>query len=56
MVFIDISDNPEKGRKFGIKAIPTQIFFNKSGQEVGRHEGYLSEENIKTALDKLLSE
>lgn len=56
VVFIDIRDNPEEGRKFGIRAIPTQIFFNKSGQEVGRHEGFLSEENIKTALDKLLSE
>lgn len=56
VVFIDIRDNPEQGQKFAIRAIPTQIFFNKSGQEVGRHEGFLSEDNIKAALDKLLSE
>ena len=33
-------------KRFGIRAIPTQIFFDKEGKEVYRHEGFLSEEEI----------
>lgn len=56
IVFIDVREKPDEGRKYGIRAIPTQIFYNKSGQEVGRHEGFLDEKSIKSSLDKLLTE
>ncbi len=56
VVFIDVWENPSAGKKYGIKAIPTQIFYDKNGKEVGRHVGFLDEKNIRTTLDKLLAE
>jgi thioredoxin 1 len=46
VVFIDVWENPEQAKKFGIKVIPTQIFFDKDGNEVYRHAGFMSEEEI----------
>ncbi|MDL2210262.1 thioredoxin family protein [Desulfovibrio sp. OttesenSCG-928-O18] len=56
VVFIDVWKDPDAGKQYGIRAIPTQIFFNKNGEEVGRHEGFLDEQNIRSALEKLLAE
>lgn len=56
VVFIDVRQNPDAGKKYGIRAIPTQIFYNKKGEEVSRHEGFLDEQNIRSALDRLLAE
>lgn len=55
IVFIDIRETPEQAVKFGIRAIPTQIFFDKTGNEVYRHEGFLDEKPFAEILDKLLS-
>ena len=56
VVFIDVWKNPEIGKEFGIRSIPTQIFYNKKGIETQRHEGFLDEESMKAILDQLLSE
>ena len=32
--------------KYGIEAIPTQIFLDETGKEVFRHEGYFPEEDL----------
>ena len=56
VVFIDVWQNPDEGKKYGIRAIPTQIFYNKKGEEVGRHQGFLDEKSIRAALDELLAE
>ena len=32
------------------------LVYNKKGEEVGRHEGFLDEKSIRGALDKLLAE
>ena len=39
--FIDVWKNPDAGKKYKIKLIPTQIFFDASGKERFRHEGSL---------------
>jgi len=44
--FIDVWENPEAGAPYGIRLIPTQIFFDASGKERFRHEGFLSKEDI----------
>ena len=46
--FIDVwvKENAAKAKEFGIKLIPTQIFFDASGKELWRHEGYISKEDI----------
>ena len=46
VVFLDVWEDPAPAKRFGIRAIPTQIFFDKAGKEVYRHEGFLSEEAI----------
>jgi len=55
IVFIDVREAPEQAAKFGIRAIPTQLFFDKAGKEVYRHEGFLDEKPFAEMLDKLLA-
>ena len=44
--FIDVWKNPDAGKKYGIRIIPTQIFFDAAGKELFRHEGFFSREDI----------
>jgi thioredoxin 1 len=44
--FIDVWRNPAAAEKYGIRSIPTQIFFDEEGKEFYRHIGYISKENI----------
>lgn len=46
VVFIDVWENANAGQSFGIKIIPTQIFFAPDGKELFRHEGFYSREDI----------
>jgi thioredoxin 1 len=52
--FIDVWENREQGARFGLKLIPTQIFYDKNGTEVYRHEGFLDKETISQKLNQLL--
>ena len=53
IVFIDVWKNPEEAKKYGIRAIPTQIFFDREGKEVYRHVGFMDKESIVARLEKL---
>lgn len=44
--FIDVRANPEAGREYGISVIPTQIWYDVSGQEIARHEGFIPKADI----------
>jgi thioredoxin 1 len=44
--FIDVWKYPDAGKKYKIKLIPTQIFFDASGKERFRHEGFFGKEDI----------
>jgi thioredoxin 1 len=44
--FIDVWKNPEAGKPYQIKVIPTQIFLGADGKEKFRHEGFYSREDI----------
>jgi thioredoxin 1 len=44
--FIDVWKNPDAGKAHKIKLIPTQIFFDASGKERFRHEGFYGREDI----------
>ncbi len=39
--------------RYGIKSIPTQVFFDANGNEVSRHIGYISKEDILIQLNKM---
>jgi thioredoxin 1 len=53
IIFIDIWENPGAGQKYGIKLIPTQIFFDAEGKEMSRHEGFMDKAAIIAELEKL---
>lgn len=44
--FIDVWKNPSAGKAHKIKLIPTQIFFDATGKERFRHEGFYGKEDI----------
>ena len=46
VVFFDVWEDIAPAKRFGIRAIPTQIFFDREGKEAYRHEGFLSEKEI----------
>jgi thioredoxin 1 len=53
IVFIDVWKNREQAPRFGIRAIPTQIFYDADGREVSRHVGFMSEAAIVEQLTKM---
>ncbi len=44
--FVDVWKYPEEANKYGVRAIPTQIFYDASGKELGRHLGFISKDGI----------
>jgi thioredoxin 1 len=53
IVFIDVWKDRSQAKRFGIQAIPTQIFFDKRGREVYRHVGFMGELAIVEQLGKM---
>lgn len=53
IIFINVREEKDKVQRFGIRAIPTQIFFDEKGREVYRHVGFMSEEAIVAQLKKM---
>ena len=51
--FIDVWKNPEAGKRYDFRVIPTQVFFDRDGREVWRHEGFLPKDEIIIKLKEL---
>lgn len=43
---IDVNASPDEASDFGVRVIPTQIFLSESGEELFRHEGFISCEDM----------
>ena len=50
--FFDVRKDKEPARKFGVYAIPTQVFLDKNGKEFHRHIGFYAYEEIEPVLKK----
>jgi thioredoxin 1 len=52
VVFHDVWTEEGKpyGQKYNVRAIPTQVFLDKNGNEFFRHTGFLSEKSIVDLL------
>jgi thioredoxin 1 len=50
---IDVFQNPAAGKQYDVTIIPTQIFFDSSGKELYRHEGFFSREEILAKWQEL---
>ncbi len=44
--FIDVWKDPDAGKPYGIRIIPTQIFYGQDGKELARHQGFMDKEAI----------
>jgi thioredoxin 1 len=53
IIFIDVWKDPAQAKKYGIRAIPTQVFFDKNGNEVHRNIGFMDKKRIVEILSKL---
>ena len=53
IVFIDVWKHNEQAGRFGIRVIPTQIFYDETGREVYRHVGFMGEKEIVKQLGKM---
>lgn len=53
VVFVDVWKNAEQGRTYGIRVIPTQIFFDAAGKERFRHEGFMPKKDILAKWQEL---
>lgn len=52
VVFYDVWTPEGKpfGKKYGIEAIPTQVFLDENGKEFSRHVGFFPEEELEKVL------
>ncbi len=53
IIFVDVWENPDEAKYYKISSIPTQIFFDKEGKEVYRHQGFMAEGAIIEQLTKM---
>jgi thioredoxin 1 len=53
IVFIDVWEHPELAEGYSFQVIPTQIFYDRAGREVWRHEGFLDRPEIVAQLRHL---
>ena len=44
--FVDVWENEDAGKEYGVEMIPTQIFYDAEGQELFRHTGFFGKEDI----------
>lgn len=54
VIFYDVwtKEGEPYGKKYKIRAIPTQIFLDKDGNEYFRHQGFFPKEEIVKVLEK----
>jgi len=53
IIFIDVWKHPDETPKYGLRAIPTQIFYDAQGVERFRHEGFMDKTSITAKLAEL---
>ena len=53
VVIVEVYEHMDLARQYQIMAIPTQIFFDSSGEEVTRHMGFWPKEEIIAQLKKM---
>lgn len=53
IIFIDVWEHREQAKRFSIRGIPTQIFYDKEGKEAFRHLGFLDKKSIVAMFENL---
>ncbi len=53
LIILDVYEYRDLSSKYQVRVIPTQIFFDKTGNQNWRHEGFLAKEEILKKLKEL---
>lgn len=53
VVFVHVGEEKVLAARYGIRAIPVQVFFDREGREFFRHEGFFSEAEVNRVLAQL---
>lgn len=53
VVFVHVRENQMLAARFGIRAIPVQVFYDAKGKEVFRHQGFYAEAEVLKQIKKL---
>ncbi|HOP79508.1 MAG TPA: thioredoxin family protein, partial [Armatimonadota bacterium] len=53
IVFIQVEKDPVIAARFGIQAVPVQVFYDKNGKEVFTHVGFFDKESIVSKLKEM---
>lgn len=53
VIWVDVSKDKQVATMYGVRIIPTQIFFDRDGKEYKRHTGYLPEKEIMKILEEM---
>jgi thioredoxin 1 len=56
IIFLDVWESQDAqtfAHRNGVRSIPTQIFYDKSGKEISRHTGFMDKQSIVDVLAKL---
>lgn len=48
--FIDVWEDLRAGEEYEVESIPTQIFFDSTGKEVYRHQGFFPKDEIEKRM------
>jgi len=51
--FENAQTNPSLKEKYGVNVLPAQIYYSPDGKEIGRHEGFASEQEVLNKLKSL---
>jgi thioredoxin 1 len=54
--FVDVRYDKQAVDRFGIKGIPSQIFYDRQGKEAYRHLGFLDKQSMTTILNRLCAQ
>lgn len=53
VLYLDTRQYGDQAMKYGVRVIPTQIFFDATGRERYRHQGFMSKADIQRKLKEL---
>jgi thioredoxin 1 len=51
--FVDVNKDTDATKRYRVRAIPTQVFFDAEGKEIYRHMGYYPKEDIVAKFTEL---
>ncbi len=53
VVFVNLGEEQILGARYGVREVPTQVFYDKTGKEISRNTGMLSAEELAQQIAKI---